>query len=93
MYLLLAEMTKKSSINDQHIEDLDTALKTFPNFPLKELIVLSAIFSIENFSNLNIIFLIFIIFPFLILFSLKITTCILIEYENLKIVLKTIYSR
>lgn len=85
-----------SSTNDQHIEILDSALKTFRYFSifqLRELLILPAIISIGKFFNMNTLFLIFIIFPLVILFSLRITTRILIEYENLKIIFKNIIHR
>ncbi|KAF5438183.1 hypothetical protein C5S35_00265 [Candidatus Methanophagaceae archaeon] len=83
-----------SSTNDQHIEDLDTALKMFrefPNFQLKELLFLPTILYIfAKCFELNTIHLNIIISPFLILLFLQLTTHILIEYKKLKLLFKTI---
>ena len=76
-----------SSLYDQHINEHSTSLKRFLN------LFLPAILIIGKFFNLNTPCLIILFFPFAILFYLQITTLILIEYEILKTVFKTIFPR
>ncbi len=83
-----------SSMNDQHIEDLDTALKMFREFPifqLKELLFLPTVICLfAKYFEMNTIHLNIIISPFLILLFLQLTTHILIEYKKFKLLFKTI---
>ena len=83
-----------SSRNDQHIEDWNTTLKSFRNFfQLKELLVLpAASYIIANYLDIKTFQTTIIHSLLFIILILQLTTHILIQYKNLKLVFKTTIS-
>lgn len=81
-----------SSMNEQHIENRDTALKMFrefPTFQLKDLLILPTVICIAKYFYLEGFLLTILLSPFLIILILQLTTHILIEYKKLKLVYRT----